>query len=88
MTNIIETSLDNEITVLGAFLNSSENAKIGLKLVHEDDFFDPKHKLIFKAIREVFFEKKVVDVELTRDKLDVGGELDNVGGVSYLVTLS
>jgi replicative DNA helicase len=61
---ILSSSIENEMMVLGSLLNTPENASIGLKLIVEDDFFEPKHKIILKAIQHVFHEKKVVDVYL------------------------
>lgn len=43
-----------EMLILGAMLNSAENASIGLKLVHNDNFVDQKHKTILQAIKDVY----------------------------------
>ncbi|MBA3236915.1 MAG: hypothetical protein H0T62_01010 [Parachlamydiaceae bacterium] len=58
-----------EVQVLGSILSSPENALIGLKLLKEEDFFDPTYKAIFEAIREVFSEKKGLDLDLLIKKL-------------------
>lgn len=88
-THSIEISTDLESLVLGAFLNSDENTKIGLKLVNEDDFIEKKHKIILKAIQEVFKEKNVVDIALIHHKIASGGTLKEAGGgAPYLVELA
>lgn len=81
------SSINSEIMILGSILSNEENAKIGLKLVHEDDFNDNIHKLIFTAIHNVFHEKNVVDVTLVSTKLSTDRNLDVVGGTSYLIDL-
>jgi replicative DNA helicase len=89
MTETVEaTSTETEMMVLGALLNNEENTKIGLKLIHDDDFFEPKHKLILKAIQHVFIEKAVVDTNLIANKLKIDGHTETIGGLSYLITLS
>ncbi len=88
MNKTIESSsIDNEMQVLGAMLNTHENLSVGLKLVNENDFFEKKHKIIFKAMRTVFLEKNVVDISLIRNKLKVEENLEEAGGFHYLITL-
>ena len=70
------SSMANEMMVLGAILNSIDNAKIGLQLVHEDDFYERRHKTILRSIKEVFTEKEVVDIELIRHNLSSIGKLE------------
>ena len=88
VTETIEaSSSSNEMVVLGAILNGFENAKIGLSRLEEDDFFESKHKIIFKAIKEIFNEKDVVDIQLTCNKLKSDGDLEAVGGIPYIIQL-
>lgn len=81
------SSTPTEMTILGAILNHPEYASIGLERLDEDCFFETKHKIIFKAIREVFSEKQVVDVSLLCSKLKSAEQLNNVGGIQYIVSL-
>lgn len=89
MTKSIGIPTEIEALVLGAFLNSSENAKIGLKLVHEEDFVEKKHKIILKAIQDVFSEKSAVDIALIHNKLASEENLkETKGGAPYLIELT
>ncbi len=85
----IEMPTDIEMLVLGAFLNSTENTKIGLKLVHDCDFIEKKHKIIFKAIQDVFTEKNIIDISLIHHKLTSECSLkETEGGAPYLIELA
>lgn len=90
MSDLIEThSQDYERLVLGRILNSPENILKGLKLVDEEDFFEPKHKSIFQAIREVYQEKKIIDVYLVAEKLkSIAGDFESSSACAYLIDLS
>lgn len=46
-----------ERLVLGAMLNSFDNAEIALKKLQDDDFHDNNHKTILNAIKYVYEEK-------------------------------
>ena len=87
-TPIITASPNNEMTVLGAILSSPENTKVGLKLVHEEDFHDLKHRIILSTIRKVFLQKKGIDISLLINGLKSEENLDYVGGPDYLISLA
>lgn len=89
MSETVEaSSKDDEMLVLGSILNSSQNASIGLKLVKEEDFFDPKHKTILKAISEVFAEKEVTDTHLVIAKLKEMGGIEHPNATTYVLDLA
>lgn len=89
MSETVESSSSEyEILVLGAILSSPQNASIGLKLIREDDFFDPKHKVILKAIKEVFSEKNVVDTHLVIEKLKAMGTFEHPNSSAYIIDLA
>jgi replicative DNA helicase len=85
---ILVSSQENEMMVLGSIVNNYEKSFSSLKLVYEEDFVDPKHKIIFRAIRQVSQEKEVVDVHLVATKLMEEGTLKDIGGAGYLMTLA
>lgn len=89
MNETIESSSNEcEILVLGTILNSSENASIGLKLVQEDDFFDPKHKVVLRAIKEVFSEKQIIDTALVGEKIKSIGGFEHPNAHAYVMNLT
>lgn len=76
-----------ERLVLGAMLNSFDNAEIALKKLQDDDFHDNNHKTILNAIKYVYEEKKLVDIQLVATRLDADDNLKSVGGFPYLIDL-
>lgn len=82
------SSAQQERLVLGAMLNCPDNAKIALSKIQDDDFHDSNHKTILNAIKNVYKEKKLVDVELIAAKLDADNDLKSIGGFPYLIDLA
>jgi replicative DNA helicase len=86
-TKIITSSPEIEMRILGAMMQNNESASIGLRLAENEDFTDPKHKLILKAIRNVFEEKEEMSGELVRNNLTLNNELQDAGGMSYVMNV-
>jgi len=80
-------SEDAEMSVLGAMLMDENALHKGLELLKENDFYLPVHRIIFKAIQKLFDEKRVVDLLTVKDYLEKSGELEKIGGASYLAGL-
>ena len=80
-------SQDAEMSVLGAMMMDETSLAKGVELLRVDDFYLPAHRTIFKAILQLFDEKKAVDLLTVKDYLERSGELDKVGGASYLAGL-
>ncbi|NDC22145.1 replicative DNA helicase, partial [bacterium] len=57
-------------------------------LVNEDDFYDPKHKRIFSAIINLYNDHDAIDVLTLSDTLRNNGNLEMIGGSSYLTELT
>lgn len=77
-----------ERSVLSAMMRSQEAFQEVVLEVNEDDFFIPANRTIFNAMRRSFDENHPVDPVTLADALRSDGELDNVGGISYLMTLA
>jgi replicative DNA helicase len=58
-----------------------------LELVRAEDFYYPKHEIIFNAINAVFSRSEPTDVIMITDQLTREGNLAKIGGASYLHTL-
>lgn len=74
----------SEQTVLSAMLLSPEVLTEALGELTEDEFFFPRNKTIFSALKGMFSEGKDVDVGLLFDYLNTHKLLDKAGGVEYL----
>ena len=76
-----------EKVVLGAALISERSAGYVLTSVTEEHFYVEKHKIIFKAMCNLFDNRKPVDVTTLVDELLNTNKLDEIGGIEYLTVL-
>ena len=73
-----------EQAVLGSAMLSKDALITVLSSLNEDDFFEGKHKLIYRALKNANSRKVAADVLTITEELMNMKELDNVGGVQYL----
>ena len=76
-----------EMSTLGGMLLSSDAIADVLELVKAEDFYFPKHEVIFNAINTVFARQEPTDVIMITEQLTRDGNLNKIGGASYLHTL-
>lgn len=82
-------SVEAEMSVISAMLNSSETASEIMDLLSGTEFTRPAHTVIFEAAKDVSFKKgRVVDLISIKDRLSESGNLEAVGGSAGLVELS
>ncbi|MGE4544926.1 MAG: replicative DNA helicase [Pedobacter sp.] len=92
MTNIPVTklppqSLEGEMSVLGGILLENEALNKALGILRPDDFYRDSHKKIFAALLHLSDIGEPADLVTLTAALQKKGELDAVGGISYLTTL-
>lgn len=76
-----------EISVLGSLmLDKDAIIKIG-DLVTPEDFYDPKHQLIYETIVSLFSKNSSIDILTVTNALEERKLLEKVGGLSYLNSL-
>ncbi len=80
--------LDFERAVLGALLVEQESYEQVADLLEPDSFYDPRHKIIYQAIRELQISQRPVDVITVPQYLETKGELEEAGGILYIAELS
>ena len=80
-------AIEAEQTVLGAILQHTEALHLGIEALRDDDFYLPKHRKIFSAIRKLYDSSMAVDLITVPDELAGQGTLDEVGGRRYLLDL-
>ena len=77
-----------EQAVLSAMLISSDILQECIVLLKEADFYQYAHRLIYNAMSDMFANGKVIDSISLADYLKSAGQLDKVGGTSYLIDLN
>ena len=77
-----------ERSVLGAAMLNREVLFDILEEVKEDDFYNEKHKEIFRAIWELYRKNSAVDMLTVCEELKSRRSLDMIGGRAYIATLT
>ncbi len=80
--------LSAEVSVLGSAIIDRDCIGEFVQLLEPDCFYLYDHQLIFKAIHSLFESNKPVDLVTVRDELSKRDQLEQVGGVDYLVRLA
>lgn len=81
-------NLDAEKALLGALMLRKEAIYDIEDLVGPDTFYSEKHRIIFQAIIKLHTKSEPVDLLSLSTKLEELGQLDQVGGRSYLADLA
>lgn len=81
-------SLEAEQSALGGVMLSNEAWDQLAEAVGEQDFFDFKHRALFRAMEKLVQNNSPLDVVTLSEKLEQTGELDDVGGAAYLIDIA
>lgn len=84
---VVPHNLEAEEALLGAMLLTPQAVFAGVAGVTEQDFFQPKHGMIFGAIRTLYGNGVPIDPTTVGDELRRRGEAEKIGGTSALVQL-
>jgi len=76
-----------ERAVLGALFLEPESINKIIDIIQSSGFYDPAHQKIFSSMLDLYNRGILPDVVTLKDDLLSRNELDEVGGVSYLMTL-
>lgn len=77
-----------EASLLGALLIDSDAiVKVADKL-RSSDFFEKRHERIYEAMNQLYERHEALDVLTLADTLKNNGQLDMIGGASYLTELT
>lgn len=80
-------NIEAEQSVLGGILLDNEAIFKAIELLHEDDFYKPSHQKIYGALLKLSAKGEPADLVTLTQQLKEMGQLDRVGGSSYLATL-
>ncbi|MCL6583539.1 MAG: replicative DNA helicase [bacterium] len=78
---------DAERAVLGAIFFEPESINKIIDIIQPDRFYDPAHRKIFASMLDLHNRGILPDLVTLKDELISRNELDEVGGISYLMTL-
>ena len=85
---VLPHSLEAESGILSAMMINNHNVAVAIEKLQEWDFYKNSHRLIFRAISELFQENIEVDIITIADKLKSMGSLETIGGLAFLNQIS
>lgn len=80
-------SPEAEKTVLGGILINNKNLNVVLSIIAPEDFYKDSNRKIIQKIISLVDKGSPVDILTLSEELQKGGELEDVGGASYLSSL-
>ena len=80
-------NLEAEQGVLGGMMLSKDAIADVVEILRPEDFYSPAHQTIYETILAVYSEGDETDPLVVHGRLDRAGDIDRVGGASYLHTL-
>jgi replicative DNA helicase len=80
-------NVEAEESVLGSMLLSKDAIAEVLELLHEDDFYRPAHRTVFRSVLDLYSHGGAVDAVTVAEDLRRNGALAEVGGAPFLHTL-
>jgi len=81
-------NIDAEKALLGSIIINSESIFEVLEQINENSFYSEKHKIIFKAMMDLFRKNEPIDLLTLSAELKNKKELTSIGGEAYLAELS
>lgn len=81
-------NLDAEASLLGSLIIDSDSFVKIADFVNAEDFYNDQHRAIFSAMRSLHDKRSPIDILTLSEQLKSSGELERVGGASYLTELT
>jgi replicative DNA helicase len=77
-----------EEAVLGALMIEKDAYSIISDILVPESFYDKAHELIYRAIQDLAFQQKPIDMITVVEQLKKRGDIDAIGGPFYIAQLS
>ena len=85
---VLPNNFGAEQAVLGCALIDAEATLQVVGKIEEIDFYNETHRIIFKAIKTLYKANAPVDFLTVTDELEKQAQLQKIGGMDYITTLS
>src|SRR5208337_479073 len=80
--------IEAEQSLLGGIMVDSSGLPSALEVLKGDEFYKESHRIIFKAIQDLFESNEPVDILTVTNLLEERKLLESVGGASYIAALT
>lgn len=81
-------NIDVEASLLGSLLIDSDSFIKIADSISPEDFYDSRHRAIFAGMRKLHDKRSPLDILTLSEQLKADGQLDPIGGASYLTELT
>ena len=81
-------NVDAERSVLGAILISDDQFEKVAGIVSADDFYQGRHRLIFRSMLDLYGQRMKIDLLTMKDFLERTEGLEEIGGINYLAEIA
>jgi replicative DNA helicase len=79
--------VETERSILGVILLDNSTLHQALEVLNRDDFYLDSHRRIFEKMIMLFEKDRPIDPITLREELERAGELEQIGGISYIASL-
>lgn len=81
-------SVESEQSILGSIILDKDAIITVAEIINPSDFYKEAHKIIYESMLKLNSNNEPIDLITLIEELRKEGHLDNVGGISYLTSLS
>src|SRR3989344_1990081 len=81
-------SLDAEKSILGSIIIDKDAINKVVDFLNPEDFYGPSHQTIYATALNLFEKREPIDLLSLSNRLEETGRLNEIGGVSYLTSLT
>lgn len=81
-------NLEAEQSLLSCILIDKDAITKIIDILSEEDFYKDYHKIIFKAMKELYNKHEAIDILTLTNRLEAKKSLETIGGRTYLAHLS
>ncbi len=81
-------NLEAEVAVLGSMMIEPDAIATAIETLTPESFYKEAHRKIFKGVVSLFSDNKAVDLVTLTDVLTREGQIEEIGGASYLAYLT
>ena len=85
---VMPQAVDLEEAVLGAIMIDKDAMPSIIEILRPDSFYLPKHQILYTIMWDLFSKSQPIDLLTLHESLKKNKELEEVGGINYLIELS
>ncbi|WP_027703199.1 replicative DNA helicase [Metaclostridioides mangenotii] len=88
ITRVPPHSVESEQSILGSILLDKDAMITVAEIISPDDFYKEAHKIIYESMVSLSNKSEPIDIITLTEELKGKGHLTDVGGISYITSLS